>query len=94
MQPKYSVHVSVQAKEDATELKNQSIAIKAQIIEAETAEQTVATERDQTIKVIGNLVHDSVPVHDDEVCTNSFHIFTKSMQVGEAPTLADHVTPS
>jgi seryl-tRNA synthetase len=68
----------MQAKEDASGLKEQSITIKKQIAEAETAEQQVAAERDETVKVIGNLVHDSVPVHDDEARASSIG-FSKSV---------------
>jgi seryl-tRNA synthetase len=30
-------------------------------------------KRDQKIKTIGNYVHDSVPIHDNEVCDLSLH---------------------
>jgi len=54
------------AKEDATELQEQSKELKKSIEVANEAEKEAATARDQAIGVIGNLVHDSVPVNDDE----------------------------
>lgn len=67
MQEHSSSSPHLQAKEDAAELRAQSVAIKAQIAAAEEAEQAAATARDDAIVPIGNIVHDSVPVHDDEV---------------------------
>eukprot|EP00894_Picocystis_sp_ML_P000178 jgi/Pico_ML_1/50695/g1858.t3 len=54
------------AKEDASELIAQVAELKAQIKELEDKEKEVAAARDQAILPIGNLVHDTVPVHDDE----------------------------
>lgn len=54
------------AKGDATELQEQSKAMKVGIKEAEEEEKTLAAERDAAILPIGNLVHDTVPVDDDE----------------------------
>jgi seryl-tRNA synthetase len=54
------------AKGDATELQEQSKAMKVGIKEAEEEEKALAAERDAAILPIGNLVHDTVPVHDDE----------------------------
>lgn len=59
----------VQAKEDATELQAQSKALKEQIAAAEVSEETAATQRDKLLGCMGNLVHDSVPVDQDEVCS-------------------------
>lgn len=61
------VRVVLQAKEDATELKEKTVALKEKLSEAEAEEQRIAGERDAAIAPIGNLVHDSVPVDDDEV---------------------------
>jgi seryl-tRNA synthetase len=57
----------MQANEDATELKAKSVALKAELNEAEAEEQRVAEERDKALIPIGNIVHDSVPIDDDEV---------------------------
>ncbi len=57
-----------QAKEDATELQNKSKELKAQIAAKEDEEKALAEQRDAAIIPIGNLVHDSVPISDDEVC--------------------------
>uniref|UniRef100_A0A061RM96 serine--tRNA ligase n=1 Tax=Tetraselmis sp. GSL018 TaxID=582737 RepID=A0A061RM96_9CHLO len=54
------------AKEDATELQEKSKAIKAGIAAQEEKEAALAEQRDRAIIPIGNLVHDSVPVSDDE----------------------------
>jgi hypothetical protein len=59
---------AVQAKEDATELQEKSKEIKARIAEAEKVEKELSEARDAAIVPIGNIVHDSVPVSDDEVC--------------------------
>lgn len=58
---------AVQAREDATELKAQSAQAKADVAAAEEASSVKAAQRDEAILPIGNLVHDSVPVDDDEV---------------------------
>ncbi len=57
----------LQKKEDATELQGKSVALKKQTEEAEVAKNELETKRDKTMVVIGNLVHDSVPVDNDEV---------------------------
>lgn len=54
------------AKEDATELTEQSKALKVRIKEAEEAEKSLAEARDDALMHIGNLVHSSVPISDDE----------------------------
>jgi len=54
------------AKEDATELQEKSKEIKARIAEAEKVEKELSEARDAAIVPIGNIVHDSVPVSDDE----------------------------
>lgn len=55
-----------QAKQDATELMEQSKAAKASIQELEQREKDVIAKRDAALLAIGNVVHDSVPVSDDE----------------------------
>ena len=59
--------VALQAGEDATELKEKTAALKEKLAEAEAEEQRIISERDAALAPIGNLVHDSVPVDDDEV---------------------------
>lgn len=54
------------AKEDASELIAQVAELKGQIKELEDKEKEVAAARDRAILPIGNLVHSTVPVHDDE----------------------------
>jgi len=54
------------AKEDTTELQTQSKDMKTAIAAQEEKEKQLAEERDNAIVPIGNLVHDSVPVSDDE----------------------------
>lgn len=58
----------MQKKEDATELQDKSVALKKQTEEAEVTKNELESKRDKTMVVIGNLVHDSVPVDNDEVC--------------------------
>ncbi len=58
----------MQKKEDATELQGKSVALKKQTEEAEVIKNELESKRDKTMVVIGNLVHDSVPVDNDEVC--------------------------
>ena len=57
----------LQAKEDASELREKSMALKAEVAAAEEAATELAQQRDEAILPIGNIVHDSVPVDDDEV---------------------------
>jgi seryl-tRNA synthetase len=58
----------MQKKEDATELQDKSVALKKQTEEAEVTKNELESKRDKTMVVIGNLVHDSVPVDNNEVC--------------------------
>lgn len=58
----------LQAKEDTTELQERSKGLKADIVAAEENVKTAERTRDKTIMLIGNLVPDSVPVSNDEVC--------------------------
>lgn len=57
----------MQAKEDASELKQQTVALKDNLVQAEAAAKGAAEERDRAIAPIGNLVHASVPIDDNEV---------------------------
>lgn len=61
----------LQKKEDATELQEKSVALKKQTEEAEVTKNELESKRDKTMVMIGNLVHDSVPVDNDEVCPSS-----------------------
>lgn len=58
---------ALQANEDASELKQQSVALKEKLASTEADVKLAAEERDRAIAPIGNLVHDSVPIDDDEV---------------------------
>lgn len=49
------------------ELVQQSRALKQQVAEARLREQEAAIQRDEVLCTIGNLVHDDVPVSQDEV---------------------------
>jgi seryl-tRNA synthetase len=57
-----------QAKQDATALQEQSKAMKVGIKEAEEAEKALQDALEAAVVPLGNLVHDSVPISDDEVC--------------------------
>lgn len=56
-----------QNKEDASELLQQKIDLEKQKKEAEENAIAKEKERDRKIKTIGNYVHDSVPISDNEV---------------------------
>lgn len=60
--------VCMQAKQDPTELQEKSKEIKQRIQEVEAQEQEVINARDAALQPIGNLVHDTVPISDNEVC--------------------------
>ena len=57
----------LQAKQDSAELEAQSKALKQNIADLESKEADIIAARDASLVLIGNLVHDSVPVSDDEV---------------------------
>ncbi len=59
---------SGQGKQETTELQEKSKGLKAAIVAAEEDVKAAETTRDKTIMLIGNLVPDSVPVSNDEVC--------------------------
>lgn len=58
---------AVQAGGNADELQEKSKELKKKIAEVEEKEKDVIKQRDATVVLIGNIVHDSVPVDDDEV---------------------------
>ncbi len=60
-----------QAKQDTTELQNKSKDMKARIIAAEENAKAAEAARDKALGPVGNLVHESVPVSNDEVCLPS-----------------------
>lgn len=59
--------LELQAKQDASELQEKSKVMKKEVEAAVQAVAAAAAARDQALLGIGNLVHDSVPVDDDEV---------------------------
>eukprot|EP00884_Botryococcus_braunii_P008117 jgi/Botrbrau1/17306/Bobra.0015s0059.1 len=54
------------AKQDTTELQNKSKDMKAAIVAAEENAKSAEQERDKALAPLGNLVHESVPVSNDE----------------------------
>ncbi len=56
-----------QAGGNSEELQAKSKAMKEGIAAAEEEEKAVIAERDAKLVLIGNVVHDSVPISDDEV---------------------------
>ena len=58
---------SPQAKQDASALQEQTKELKARIKEAEELEGRLSAERDAAVLPMGNLVHDTVPIFQDEV---------------------------
>jgi len=54
------------AKQDATELQEKSKQLKQGMADLEEQEKQIIKDRDAAIMVIGNVVHDSVPVDNDE----------------------------
>ena len=77
----------MQKKEDATDLQEKSTALKKQTEEAEDAKNDLESKRYKAMVGIGNLVHDSVPVDNDEVIANA------SLQVIKVLTKAMHAKP-
>lgn len=67
-----SVALECQAKKDTTELQEKSKGLKADVLKAEEDAKAADAARDKATMVIGNLVHDSVPVSNDEVPFVSF----------------------
>ena len=59
--------VAVKAKQDTTELEARGKALKEAIGAADARLTEIETARDAALAQIGNLVHDSVPIDDDEV---------------------------
>lgn len=59
--------LSWQEKKDTAKLQSESKVKKAQIEQAELATKEASERRDAAVSIIGNYVHDSVPVSQDEV---------------------------
>lgn len=57
----------MQAKEDATELQEKVKALEKSLSDKEAEVKQAKEAVESRVKIIGNLVHDSVVVHDDEV---------------------------
>ena len=55
--------------------------IKEEQASADAAVTDIATQRDEAIMTIGNLVHDSVPVDDDEVRSPAINLTSKRSSV-------------
>ena len=66
-----SLIVASQNKEDASELLQQKAELERQTKEATEIAVAKEAERDRKIKTIGNYVHDSVPISDNEVGLSS-----------------------
>lgn len=64
--------MTLQAKEDATELQEKSKGMKKDIEAAGQRVVAAAAARDAALLTIGNFVHDSVPVDDDEASNSGF----------------------
>jgi seryl-tRNA synthetase len=63
----------VQNKEDASDLIEQKAGLEKRKKEAEELAVQKETERDRRIRIIGNYVHDSVPVSNNEVRQSLHH---------------------
>ena len=79
-------HVALQKKQDATELIQSTEEIQARLAAKETEVQEAKTTLDAKIVTIGNIVHESVPVSNDEVRSkfyleiiNGILLFVKDM---------------
>lgn len=88
--------LSLQAKADASELIEKSKAMKVTIKEADAKLAELEEERDAAVAPIGNLVHSSVPISDDEA--NNVIVraigelrMPKELADGSKETLYNHV---
>lgn len=61
-----SMFTHVQAKQDTAALQEKSKELKASVLRTEEEAKAADAARDKAIMPIGNLVHDSVPISDDE----------------------------
>jgi seryl-tRNA synthetase len=79
----------LQAKQDATELQDKTKAMKASIAELEEKEKQIIADRDAALVPMGNVVHDSVPVSDNEV---RYMLNIKAGSVPQHEVLTLHLT--
>jgi seryl-tRNA synthetase len=77
-----------QAKKDTAELQEKSKEMKAAVIKAEEDAKVAEATRDKTVVLIGNLVHDSVPVSKDEVFASSRTLQRPSQPWGD---ISEHI---
>lgn len=61
------VRCGLQEKKDTAQLQSESKEKKLQIEQAEVATREASELRDAAVGIIGNYVHDSVPISKDEV---------------------------
>lgn len=64
-----------QSGEDASELINSTEEIKQLTAEKEIEVQEARAALYSKLEIIGNLVHDSVPISNDEVCMTLYMVF-------------------
>lgn len=69
--PKAHAHAIQQAKEDASDLINEKAELEKRKKAAEDAAAQKELERDRKIRPIGNYVHESVPVSNNEARSSS-----------------------
>ncbi|CAG9463890.1 unnamed protein product [Pedinophyceae sp. YPF-701] len=79
------------AKEDASELMEKSKAMKETIKQLEEQAKTAEDARDAAILPIGNLVHDSVPVSDDEANNVVVRTWGTPRKASDGQKLFNHV---
>lgn len=72
---------AVQAKEDASELIARSKELDAGIKKQEEDEKECKLAVDRAIVPIGNLVHDSVPIDDNEVRKHKLWAFVRGCEL-------------
>lgn len=64
-----------QSGKDASELIKSTDEIKQKTAEKETEVQEARAALYSKLEIIGNLVHDSVPISNDEVCMTLYVVF-------------------
>jgi seryl-tRNA synthetase len=79
------------AKGDATELMEKSKEMKAGIKEAEDLEKSLAEALDASLLPIGNIVHDTVPISDDEANNAVVREFGELRKPRDGEKLWNHV---
>jgi seryl-tRNA synthetase len=71
--PLYNVAPTTQAKKDSTALQEKSKALKQTMLDIQEKEKEVISAREAALLPIGNLVHDTVPISDNEVACLAVH---------------------